>query len=62
MASFRKKGRVWYFRFVDADGVKRERPGCPDRRETENLARRAETEAAKIRSEEIWKAKRLGQA
>ena len=28
MASFRKKGKVWYYRFVDAKGVKRERKGC----------------------------------
>ena len=23
MASFRKKGKVWYYRYVDAEGVKR---------------------------------------
>lgn len=50
MASYRKKGRTWYYRFVDADGVKRERPGCPDRRATEDMARKAETEAAQIRN------------
>jgi hypothetical protein len=50
MASMRKKGRVWYYRFVDADGVKRERRGCSDRRATEELARAAEAEAAKIRA------------
>src|SRR5262245_46796943 len=51
MASFRKKGgRNWYFRFVDAEGVMRERKGCPDRRATEQLAAAAEAEAAKIRS------------
>jgi integrase len=49
MASLRKRGRVWYFRFVDADGVKRERKGCSDKRATEELARAAESEAAKIR-------------
>jgi integrase len=49
MASFRKKGRVWYYRFVDADGVQRERKGCGDRRETESLAAAAEAEAAKVR-------------
>jgi hypothetical protein len=50
MASLRKRGRVWYYRFVDADGVKREAKGCPDRRATEELARAAESEAAKIRA------------
>src|SRR4051794_19048437 len=49
MASFRKKGKVWYYRYVDAEGVKRERRGCPDRRVTEEMARAAETEAAKVR-------------
>ena len=50
MAGLRKRGRVWYYRFVDADGIKRELPGCPDRRATEELARKAETEAAQIRA------------
>ncbi|SIO58479.1 Site-specific recombinase XerD [Singulisphaera sp. GP187] len=50
MASFRKRGAVWYFRFVDADGVKREVKGCPDRRATKEMANEAESEAAKIRS------------
>ena len=49
MASLRKRGRVWYFRFVDADGVAKERKGCSDKRATEELARAAESEAAKIR-------------
>jgi integrase len=50
MASFRKHGKVWYYRYTDADGKKHERRGCSDRRETENLARAAESEAAKIRA------------
>jgi integrase len=50
MASFRKKGKVWYYRYVNADGVKRERKGCPDRRVTEDMARAAESEAAKVRA------------
>ena len=49
MASLRKRGKVWYYRFVDADGASRERKGCPDRRETESMAVSAEAEAAKIR-------------
>jgi hypothetical protein len=37
-------------RYVDADGIQRERKGCPDRRETEGMAAHAEAEAAKIKS------------
>ena len=50
MASLRKRGRVWYYRYSDADGVKHEVKGCPDRRVTEELARAAESEAAKIKA------------
>src|SRR6516164_5155811 len=50
MASLRKRGRVWYYRFTDSDGVKREAKGCPDKRATEEMARGAEAEAAKIRA------------
>src|SRR4051812_38344057 len=50
MAALRKRGSVWYFRFVDADGVKRERKGCPDKRATEEMARDAENHAAKVKS------------
>ena len=50
MASLRKRGRVWYYRFVDADGVKHEHKGCTDRRVTEELARTAESEAARIKA------------
>ena len=50
MASLRKRGRVWYYRFVDADGVRHERKGCPDRRETEAMAAAVEAEASKIKA------------
>jgi integrase len=50
MASFRKRGKVWYFRITDENGGKVERKGCSDRRATEEMARAAESEAAKIRS------------
>jgi integrase len=50
MASLRKRGRIWYYRFSDADGVKRERRGCSDRRATEEMARAAESEAAMCRA------------
>jgi hypothetical protein len=38
VASFRKKGKNWYYRFSDSDGRQRERKGCTDRRETEAMA------------------------
>jgi integrase len=41
---------VWYYRYVDADSVKREAKGCTDKRATEELARAAESEAAKVRA------------
>jgi site-specific recombinase XerC len=50
MASLRKRGRVWYYRVVDAEGVQHERKGCPDRRMTEAMAAQAEAEAARVRS------------
>src|SRR3954464_5681210 len=50
MASFRKLGRNWFYRYIDADGIQRERKGCPDRRETEGMAAALEAEAAKIRA------------
>ncbi len=50
MASLRKRGRVWYFSFINQDGRKIERKGCPDKRVTEELARAAESEAAKIKA------------
>ena len=49
MASFRKRGKVWFYRYIDADGVQRERKGCPDRRVTESLAAAAEAEVARFR-------------
>ncbi len=50
MASLRKRGRVWYYRFVDENGAQKNIKGCSDRRETERMAVVAETEAAKIRA------------
>ena len=49
MASFRKTGKNWYYRFTDAEGKQRERKGCPDRRMTESMAASAEAEATNIR-------------
>src|SRR5262249_52027020 len=50
MASFRKRGRNWYFKFVGADGQPTERKGCPDKRATEQMAAAAEAEAARVRA------------
>src|SRR5947209_5869279 len=50
MASLRKRGKNWYFRYTDADGVKREGKGCSDKRATQEMANAAEAEAGKIRS------------
>jgi integrase len=50
MASLRKRGRVWYYRYVDAEGVKREEKGCTDKRATEELAREAELQTARRRA------------
>ena len=50
MASLRKRGKVWYYRYVDSDGVKKEAKGCSDKRATEEMARAAESEAAKVRA------------
>ena len=40
MASYRKRGKVWYYRYSDAAGEKHEEKGCPDRRVTEEIAAR----------------------
>lgn len=50
MASLRKRGKVWFYRLIDADGIQRERKGCSDRRETERMASAAESEVAKIKA------------
>jgi len=50
MASLRKRGANWYFKFVNGDGRPDERKGCPDKRVTEQLAREAESEAARERA------------
>jgi integrase len=53
VASYRKRGRVWYYTFIDHVGRKIERKGCADKRETEGMARAAEVRSAKIRNGEI---------
>jgi integrase len=50
MASLRKRGRNWYYAFIDGDGRRVERKGCPDKRATEALAGHAQAEAARVRA------------
>jgi len=49
MASYVKRGQLWYYRFVDADGKQRMRKGSPDRRVTEDMAKRDEIRASEVR-------------
>src|SRR6516165_10426071 len=53
MASLRKRGKVWYFTFIDHDGRKVERRGCSDKRATSDMAKAAEVRAGKIRNGEV---------
>jgi hypothetical protein len=32
VASFRKRGNAWYYRYTEIDGKQHERKGCNDRR------------------------------
>jgi integrase len=50
MASYRKRGKVWYFRFTDENGGKTERRGCSDLKVTKELAGAAESKVAKVRA------------
>ncbi len=50
MASFRKRGKLWYYRFTNADGDRVEEKGHWDLVTTRALARKAEDDAAKIRA------------
>ncbi|WP_422931761.1 tyrosine-type recombinase/integrase [Singulisphaera sp. PoT] len=50
MASIRRRGRIYYYRYVDASGVRVERKGCSDKKATQEMARAAESEAAQVRS------------
>jgi integrase len=45
-----KRGDTWYYRYTDADGVRRMRKGCPDKQATAAMLRTAETEVAQLRS------------
>jgi len=50
MASLRRRGAFWYYRFTTADGRRVERKGAADKRETEKLAAAAETEAVRVQA------------
>jgi Phage integrase, N-terminal SAM-like domain len=50
MASFRKHGKLWYFRYIDASGKQIERKGHWDKKTAQAMARVAEDEAAKVRT------------
>src|SRR4051794_38430184 len=50
MASFRKKGKTWYYRFINHKGTQVERKGHWDLVTTKALARQDEDRAAKIRA------------
>src|SRR5690348_4121616 len=41
----RRKGSTWYIAYVDENGVRRTKRGCPDRAATEAMARKLESEA-----------------
>src|SRR5689334_18477743 len=50
MADFRKRGRNWYYRFINSDGRRVERRGCPDLGMTKRMAHEAESRAAMERA------------
>jgi hypothetical protein len=50
MASYRKRGNIWYYRFKDHTGRQVERKGHWNRATTKALARRSEDETARIRA------------
>jgi site-specific recombinase XerC len=53
MASLRKRGKNWYYRYSNEDGVKVERKGCSDKKVTEGLAREAESQVARIKAGDV---------
>jgi integrase len=48
-----KRGRIWYFRYTDANGKRVMRKGCTDKRATEEMAAAANTKVARIRNGQI---------
>src|SRR3954468_3361245 len=49
MASIRRRGKLWYYTYVDENGRKVERRGFTDKRKTEEHAREIEVRVARIR-------------
>lgn len=50
MASYRKRGKNWYYSYVDEHGRKVEAKGCPNRKATEEIAAKAEVDVARIKA------------
>ena len=46
----RQRGKIWYYRYIDATGRLVERKGCADKRVTEEMRREAESRAARERA------------
>ena len=44
MSSLRRRGKVWYFAYVDGEGKRFELRGCPQKRVTEGMTAAAEAE------------------
>src|SRR3954462_3665923 len=53
MASFLKRGKVWYVRYTDAAGMRRWKAGYTDKAMTKALADRTENEQRAIKRGEI---------
>src|SRR5262245_4329250 len=45
-----KRGRVWYYRYTDADGKRVMRKGCTDKRATEERSAAAKRDVGQVRS------------
>ena len=59
MTGIRKRGRVYYYRYTDADGTKREVKGCSDYRVTEDIARKVQSDVARRRAGRMTRARSL---
>jgi integrase len=50
MASFRQRGKIWFYRYTDEHGRQVEKKGYTGRRETEDLAKAVEREVLQIKA------------
>lgn len=48
--SIRKRGKNYYYSWTDANGKRREAVGCPDKRVTEEMQRKARSDAAQAKA------------